>query len=286
MLAYSPSRHPESTTALRSAQAASLALLRVVILSRHRAPNLRLTASIAAAPSEGATPLPENAGESSFSAPAAGTGYGGEEEEADSSGDVHNAVRGALLRRTPLLAGLVRCLVAATAAADTAVAGIGGGEAECAVIVVREACATLRCLLSSDVTTRLISGDGGCRSEIPQAIFVALGDVLGWGCRDEDVECDGGSSSPRDNGGGDVVRTCSMLGFKFVRVSLVRCGLEGRSWRVFLRLRALRFWRWLVASCAAMCGDLAGALACCSTCKLASRISQGTDLLSLPASAR
>ncbi|CAM9479512.1 unnamed protein product, partial [Scytosiphon promiscuus] len=88
---------------------------------------------------------------------------------------------------------------------------VGGREAEGAVFIVREACATLTCLLSSDVTSRLISGDGGGRSEIPQAVFVALGDVLGWGDREDGGYPDDGFSSSRHDGCREEARTEAKL---------------------------------------------------------------------------
>lgn len=123
-------------------------------------------------------------------------------------------MRRALLQRTPLLAGLVRCLVGGSAAAATAAAapmgrrgGVDGDQEAgraAAVRVVREACATLRCLLSSEVWDCLLLDADGARSEIPQAVFRALEVVLGLSEEDREV-----STGWVGGGCGETVRMCA-----------------------------------------------------------------------------
>lgn len=140
-----------------------------------------------------------------------------------------SATRRALLQRTPLLAGLVRCLVGGSAAATTTViaapsvlhrcgvdgdrdAGEGKGAAA-AVRVLHEACATMRCLLSSEVGDCLLGeGGGGERSEIPQAVFRALEGVL-WRGSGSSEEGGGVAVEPGGDGGGcgEAVRLCARL---------------------------------------------------------------------------
>lgn len=114
-------------------------------------------------------------------------------------GDEWGALRRALLQRTPLLAGLARCLVGGSAAtsAPGAVGGDQGAGQGAAERVVHEACATLRCLLSCEAGDCLLPDGGGSRSEIPQAVFHALEGVLGQEPSEEDE-----GASIRWGGGG------------------------------------------------------------------------------------
>lgn len=223
--------------AYRSAQAAALALLRVLV-SRPTVSTPRPTPAASTPP-----PLEETTGALAkttasaaergctpdASATAAGSratghddGGGGEAVPASASGgsnrpsatapagsngvDVWVVVRQALLQRTPLLAGLVRCLVAAAAA----LRGGGGtedrdGPCEGAVRVVQEACATLRCLLSC-TEGAVVSGDNGGCSAISQAVFEALEDVLAEGPSGDGKKRDGGVSHRCGNGCSEAVR--------------------------------------------------------------------------------
>lgn len=130
-----------------------------------------------------------------------------------------SAVRRALLQRTPLLAGLVRCLVGGSANATAAAAGParrrrggsdGGREAGAAAVrVFGEACGTLRCLLSSEVGGCVLRESGGELSEVPQAVLRAL-EGLGELWRGSSGQ-DGSWSGGGGGGCGEAVRICEQF---------------------------------------------------------------------------
>lgn len=80
-------------------------------------------------------------------------------------------VRHALLTETPLLAGLVRCLVGVVEPSTVGPSGLqdGGDSGKCSARVAREVCATLGALLSADayqtVATPFPTARGGGRSQ-------------------------------------------------------------------------------------------------------------------------
>ncbi|CAB1102286.1 unnamed protein product [Ectocarpus sp. CCAP 1310/34] len=255
LLASSPA---EAVMAYLNAQAAALALLRVVVVSRPTVSTRRPTPAASTPPSleEPPGPLEQTAasaaewgctpdasasaagshatdhddGGAAVAAPASvGSNRPSAMAPAGSGGvDVWAMVRQALLQRTPLLAGLVRCLVAAAAA-------LRGGEGtadrdspcEGAVRVVREGCATLRCLLRCTDSAVVSGDDGGC-SAISQAVFEVLGVVLAETPSGNGVKGDGGVSRRCGNGCTEATKTEAKL--------LLAAMLATRDWRCSLDL--------------------------------------------------
>ncbi|CAN0451645.1 unnamed protein product, partial [Ectocarpus sp. 12 AP-2014] len=254
LLASSPA---EASMTYRNAQAAALALLRVVV-SRPTVSAPRPTPAAGSPPPLEETPGPleqtvASAAELGGPPDASTSAAGGRATDHDDGGaavaasasvgsnrpsvtapagsggvDVWVVVRQALLQRTPLLAGLVRCLVAAAAALRG-----GGGTAdrdspcEGAVRVVQEGCATLRCLLCCTDGAVDSGDDGGC-SAISQAVFEALGVVLAETPSGDGVKRDGGVSCRCGNGCTGAAKTEAKL--------LLAAMLATRAWRCSLDL--------------------------------------------------
>lgn len=183
-------------------------------------------AAVAAAAASGGGSSPPKA----TAAPAAKVGdNGGTADVAAAAVGGWVALRRALLQRTPLLAGLVRCLIGASAAAAAAAAasvryhpgGVDGDQEAgqgATVRVVHEACATLRCLLSSEVGGCLLPGGDGARSEIPQAVFQALEGVLGRGSSEQAA----GVSTRWGGGGGGCDEAVRIRLYRYCQESMMR----------------------------------------------------------------
>ncbi|CAM9944307.1 unnamed protein product, partial [Ectocarpus sp. 4 AP-2014] len=247
----------EAAMAYRNAQTAALVLLRVVV-SRPTVSAPRPTPAASTPPPFEETPgtldqTAASAAERACTSDASASAAGSRATDHDDGGaavpasasvgsnrpsatapagsggvDVWGVVRQALLQRTPLVAGLVRCLVAAAAAL------LGGGgtanrdnPCEGAVRVVQEGCATLRCLLCCADGAVVSGDDGGC-SAISQVVFEALGVVLAETPSGDGVKRDGGVSRRCGKGCAEAAKTEAKL--------LLAAMLATRAWRCSLDL--------------------------------------------------